>query len=78
MTHQEARRVVEASTRFDVRGGYVWLREVRWLRAAGRQRCEEAASAEPLQESVDAALALGVRCPSPGSRRGGRRAVPIT
>lgn len=61
MTQQDARRIVEASTRFEVRGGSVWLREVRWLRAVDRQRREEAASA-PFQ------VMAGAR-PAPGSCR---------
>jgi hypothetical protein len=78
MTYQEARRIIEASTRFDVRGGHVWLREVRWLRAVELQRAEEATPAEPLTARADAALASRVRRPPPGPARGGRRAVPIT
>ena len=49
MTQQEARRRVEATTRFEVRAGSVWLREVRWLRAVERQRCEEATTASFLR-----------------------------
>ena len=47
MTYEEARRRLEATTRFDLRDGYVWLREVRWLRAAEESGCERGV-AEPL------------------------------
>ena len=33
MSYDDARRELERSTDFAVRGGQVWLREVRWLRA---------------------------------------------
>lgn len=58
MTQQEARRIVEATTRFEIRGGNVWLREARWLRAVERQRREEAGSAPFLTAAV-AGSALG-------------------
>jgi hypothetical protein len=71
MTQQEARRIVEASTRFEVRGGSVWLREVRWLRAVERQRREEAASA--LSPAAGAESTAGPRwtppTPEPDERR---------
>jgi hypothetical protein len=34
MTQDDARRSLEASTDFEFRSGRVWLRQVRWLRAA--------------------------------------------
>lgn len=34
MTGDEARRRLAASTRFEIRAGLVWLRELRWGRAA--------------------------------------------
>jgi hypothetical protein len=34
MTQDDARRGLEASTDFEFRSGRVWLRQVRWLRAA--------------------------------------------
>jgi hypothetical protein len=34
MTQDDARRRLEASTDFEFRSGRVWLRQVRWLRAA--------------------------------------------
>ena len=60
MTHQEARHIVESSTRFEVRDGQVWLREVRWLRAIERQRQEEAALAASQPDRAEAYL---VRAP---------------
>ena len=54
MTYEEARRRLEAKTRFDLRDGYVWLREVRWLRAA-----------EELRREQDAADPIRSRCASP-------------
>lgn len=69
MTHQEARRIVEATTRFEAQGGCVWLREVRWLRAVDRQRREETAS----QTAIGVAPALGSRrtrhTPEPDERQ---------
>ena len=44
MTYEDARRRLEATTRFDLRDGHVWLREVWWLRAAEGLRCEREAA----------------------------------
>jgi len=74
MTQQEARRIVEASTRFEVRGGSVWLREVRWLRAVERQRHEEVAS----PTAAGAESTPGPRWTPPTTGPHGRRSVPIT
>jgi hypothetical protein len=76
MTGEEARRIVEASTRFDIRGVLVWLREVRWLRAVASQRAEELAAEESQAQRGDAAVAAGSRseplAPVPGERHAGR------
>jgi len=76
MTQQEARRILEATTPFEVRGGQVWLREVRWLRAIERQRSEEAASAESPAGPLRMAPSAEVRQPPPGTAPRDRRAVP--
>ena len=71
MTQLEARRIVEATTHFEVRGGSVWLREVRWLRAVDRQRREEDAAA-PFLTAAGAGPAPGP-CrtpPTPESHEG--------
>jgi len=79
MTQQEARYILEATTPFEVRGGHVWLREVRWLRAVERQRSEEATAAASSEGSWRTApVAGGVRHPPPASARRERRAVPIS
>jgi hypothetical protein len=77
MTQQEARYILEATTPFEVRGGHVWLREVRWLRAVERQRSEEATAAAASEGSWWTAPAAGVRQPPPSSAQRERRAVPI-
>lgn len=77
MTHQEARRIIEASTRFEVRDGHVWLREVRWLRTVQQMRAEEAASAVRLVEPAAEAFVVGRRPPHMHVHHE-RRAVPVT
>jgi hypothetical protein len=74
MTREEARRIVEASTRFDVRGVLVWLREVRWLRAVASQRAEELAVGKSQAQRGDAAAAASRSeplAPVPGERHSG-------
>jgi len=77
MTHQEARRIVEASTRFEVRDGSVWLRELRWLRAVARLRADEAAAvaSTPSGAPTGSAAESPRRPHEPEPRE--RRAVPI-
>ena len=77
MTQQEARYILEATTPFEVRGGNVWLRDVRWLRAVVRQQSEEAAAAASPSGSWWTARTVGVRHPLPGSARRERPAAPI-
>lgn len=77
MTHQEARRIVEASTRFEVRDGHVWLREVRWLGTVQQLRAEEVASVDPLPESAEGAFVVGCRPPHGHAHRE-RRAAPVS
>jgi len=38
MSHDEARRLLEATSDFDIRDGRVLLRDVRWLRAVDALR----------------------------------------
>jgi len=76
MTQQEARRLLETTTPFEVRGGHVWLRQVRWLRAVERQRSEEAVAAAASGGSRWSAPAAGDRHPSPASAQRERRAIP--
>lgn len=75
MTREEARRIVVASTRFDVRGVRVWLREVPWLRAVASQRAEELAVGKPQARRGDATAAAASRseplAPVPGERHSG-------
>ncbi len=77
MTQQEARRIVEATTRFEVRGGSVWLREVRWLRAVDRQRCEEATSASSPTAAVADPAFGSCRAPTLPEAREWRSALTI-
>ena len=76
MTQQEARQIIEATTPFEVRGGRVWLREPRWLRAVQQLRAEEAASLGRLPESAEVAFVVGRRPPH-GHAHSERRAVPV-
>jgi len=61
MTREEVRHIVEASTRFDVRGALVWVREVRWQRAVTAQRAEDVAGLGSQAAPGDAADAVGRR-----------------
>lgn len=75
MTPEEFRRIVEASTRFDVRGALVWLREVRWLRAVASQRAEDVAERGSRAEGGDAADDVVPRSSPPAGAPGKRRAA---
>jgi len=77
MTQQEATQIIEATTPFEVQGGRVWLRELRWLRAVPQLRAEEAASVVRLPESAEDAFVVGCRPPYGHAHRE-RRAVPVT
>jgi hypothetical protein len=76
MTREEARRIVEASTRFDIRGVLVWLREVRWLRAVASPRAEELAVEDSQAQRGDATAAVASRSAplplGPGEQHAGR------
>ncbi|MBW6456216.1 MAG: hypothetical protein K0A98_10050 [Trueperaceae bacterium] len=76
MTRQEARRILEATTPFEVRGGQVWLRDLRWLRAVGSERSEEAAAAAP-GGTCRTATSAEVAQPPLGHLPSDRRAVAI-
>jgi hypothetical protein len=47
MTHDEARRLLEATSDFDIRDGRVLVRDVRWLRAIDALRDGDAAPPPP-------------------------------
>ena len=57
MSYDDARREVERTTVFDVRGGRVWLREVRWLQAVDDLRGGDAVVAAPTWGARGLALA---------------------
>jgi hypothetical protein len=75
MTPKELRRIVEVSSRFDVRGALVWLREVRWLRAVASLRAEDSAARGSRAGGEDAADDVELRRSPPARMPGKRRAA---